>query len=186
VRCAAEGASYRMIYTPRFVTIGPGSRLILKLLPQQFQRLHTGTTAGWDWWSTLLRWPQVAPRFMMTGLRIWILLKLLPQTSDRLSQIKPVHTTPTYLCKNQPNIILLPMFRFSWCPSKTFISMCSTCPTQVNHFNLCKYIRCRVQVTNFLIMQFSQTTYYKYFIPLQPPYSSHNSIFKYIQSMFFP
>jgi hypothetical protein len=55
MRCAVEGASCHTVYTPRFVTIGSGSWLMLKLLSQQFERLQYWYNGGRDMCNTLLR-----------------------------------------------------------------------------------------------------------------------------------
>jgi hypothetical protein len=39
MKYTVEMASGGMIYVPRLVTIGSGIRMILRVLPQQFQRL---------------------------------------------------------------------------------------------------------------------------------------------------
>jgi hypothetical protein len=52
-------AAYDMIYIPRFMKIGLGIPIILRSLPQQFERLQFRYDVK-DLCSMLLRWAQVA------------------------------------------------------------------------------------------------------------------------------
>jgi hypothetical protein len=60
MKYADEVASSGTIYTPIFMTIGSGIQAVLRLLPQQFERLQ----CWYYWWEGFmnipLRWHQVA------------------------------------------------------------------------------------------------------------------------------
>jgi hypothetical protein len=59
-RCNAEMVSGNMIYVPGLMTIGPGIRVILRILPQQFVRLSVGMTMERNLYCVPLKFAQVA------------------------------------------------------------------------------------------------------------------------------
>jgi hypothetical protein len=52
MRYVVESTSYDMVFIPWFVTIGPGIRVILRLLPQLFERLQ----CWYYWWEEFVKY----------------------------------------------------------------------------------------------------------------------------------
>jgi hypothetical protein len=114
-----------------------------------------------------------------------------------MSQINPVHTTPSFLPKIHFNIIHPPMsWSFQWCLSFWLshqYPICSTlrpqlcympCPSDPSWLDRSNYTWRRVQVMKLFIMQLSPTSCH--LISLWSKYSSQHPGFKYPQSVFLP
>jgi hypothetical protein len=113
-----------------------------------------------------------------------------------LSQINPVHTTPSHLSKIHLNSILAPTSMSSewslsfWLSHQNPICIpllthacCMPCPVSPSLTWYSNYPWWTVQVMKLLI-QFSPTSYH--FIPLRSKYFSQHPVLKYPQSMFLP
>jgi hypothetical protein len=105
------------------------------------------------------------------------------------SQINPIYTTPSRLCRIHLNIILQPISRASWWCLYFWLShqnpihvpvrfMRAICPAHLIILGLTfqLHIWRRVQVTKILITQFSPVSYY--FILLRSRYSPQHPVLK--------
>jgi hypothetical protein len=59
--CCGDDLRLLDTYIPSFMTVNSGIQGVLRVLPQQFERLYiVGATDDWDLLCMPLRWPQVA------------------------------------------------------------------------------------------------------------------------------
>jgi hypothetical protein len=111
-----------------------------------------------------------------------------------LSQINPVHNTPSYFSKICYNIIITPtiflpsgLFPFDFPTKILYLFHLSTCTRRVHHILFdscnCNYNWWRVQVMKLFIMHFSLSSYS--FIHLRCKYSPEHPVLKHPQSMCF-
>jgi hypothetical protein len=80
MKYTVDTASDGIIYIPSFMTIGSRIQVILRSLPQQFERIQC-------WYYTWMRFTKYAGEMASEGpigLGIQVKLKSLPQQSDRL------------------------------------------------------------------------------------------------------